>query len=244
MRDGHTSQILEALEGVVNILEEIDPAHAFVLGDLIEDCGSTAADRANVEHVHEILQDAPFSVTYLLGNHDVEQLTRESLSSLLDQEQFYGVIEVNGTPIIYLDSTIEQVDGARGRLGSDQRAWLAEMLTQYNKPLILIHHPLGNFDISDNEWFKNYPERAFLSDRKETLDILEEAGPVLGTISGHIHQTQFSKFREMPHVSINAFSKELPDKPLTGTFAEVRVGDRVNIDTKIRRDVITSHTSI
>lgn len=242
MRDDYTSQVQEALEGVVAILAEGEPARAFVLGDLIEDSESAAADRANVERVHEILEDAPFPVTYLLGNHDVENLTRETLSNLLDQERFYGVVEVEGTPVVYLDSTIEPADGAGGRLGSDQRAWLADILPEYDNPLILVHHPLGSFDLSDNEWFNEYPERAFLGDRKETLDVLEEAGPIRGTVSGHIHQSASSTFRGIPHVSVNAFSKELPDKPITGTFAEVDTGDGGRIDIKIRRDVVASYT--
>lgn len=242
MRDGYASRIRDELEDVVDSLAERSPSRAFVLGDLIEDGASAATDRANVERVSEALADAPFPVTYLLGNHDVDNLTRKTLSNCLGQERFYGVVAVDGTPVVYLDSALEGCDGPQGKLGPGQRAWLADTLPEYDRPVLLVHHPLGNFDISDNEWFEEYPERAFLGDRKETLDVVEAAGPVRGTVSGHIHQTDFSTFRGLSHASINAFSKELPNKPLTGTFAEVDVSDGVDIDVGTRSGVTASYT--
>ncbi len=224
------------------ILESRSVDHVFVLGDLIEDGDSAAVDEANVERVYDLLTERPFPVTYLLGNHDVEQLTRNRFSSLLNQKEFYGVAEIGDNPVVFLDSTKEQVDGARGELGPSQRDWLSETLPPLERPLVLSHHPLGTFDISSNEWFKDYPERAFLADRKEALTIMGDHGPIHGTISGHIHQTGFSNFREMSHVSVNAFSKELPDIPLTGTYAEVNIDDEVTVDVRVREDVITSYT--
>lgn len=242
LREGAKSKVTAELEFVLEILADRDPDHAFVLGDLIEDSDSASIDKANVERVRELFDEAPFPVTYLLGNHDVENLTHETLSNALGQDQFHGVIETADTSVVFLDSTQDGTDGARGELGSEQRNWLREELPEQERPLVLCHHPLGNFDIADNEWFKDYPERAFVSDRKETLAILEDAGTVRGTISGHIHQHGFTNFRGMAHVSLNAFSKEVADKPLTGTYAEVSIGDRVTVDVKIREDVIMSYT--
>lgn len=242
LREDEVSEITEELDAVLDILAEDRPDHAFVLGDLIEDNESATVDESNVERIHNLFDDAPFQVTYLLGNHDVENLAHETLSTLVEQEQFYGVRKIDETSVIFLDSTKEQTAGARGNIGSDQRNWLAGILPEHDRPLVLCHHPLGNFDISDNEWFKNYPERAFVSDRKETLDVLEKGGSVRGTISGHIHQNGFTNFRDMAHVSLNAFSKELPNKPLTGTYAEVEIDNRVTVDIKIREKIVTSYT--
>lgn len=242
LRDGHMSEIETELRTAIDNASDKGLDHAFVLGDLIEDADSVATDEAHIKRVREIFDDASFPVTYLLGNHDVEVLSRDNLSSLLNQDKFHGVIKAADIPIIYLDSSKEETPGARGELGLEQREWLADICLGYDEPLILSHHPFGNFDISGNEWFRNYPERAFLSDRKEALDALEEAGPARGTISGHIHQSGFTNFRGMPHVSVNAFSKEVPDKPLTGTYAEVEVDDRISVNVKIRNKTLTSYT--
>jgi 3',5'-cyclic AMP phosphodiesterase CpdA len=242
LRDGYASEIKTDLRTAINSISNGNLDHAFALGDLIEDSDSVATDKRNIKQVRKIFDDAPFPVTYLLGNHDVEALSRDDLSSILNQDKFYGVFKTADIPIIYLNSTIEGTPGARGELGPRQREWLADACSEYNEPLILSHHPFGNFDISGNEWYKNYPERAFLSDRKEALDLLEEAGPARGTISGHIHQSGFTSFRGVPHVSVNAFSKEVPDKPLTGTYAEVEVGDRISVDVKVHDETLTSYT--
>ena len=242
MRDGYASQIRDELEAVVDGLAERSTAHAFVLGDLIEDGDSAATDRANVERVRETFASAPFPVTYLLGNHDVENLTRAALTDVLDQERFYDVVDVDGTPIVCLDSTNERSPGPQGTVGADQRAWLRDVLSEHERPLLFLHHPLGDFDLSNNVWFEEYPERAFLGDRKEVLDVVAEAGPVRGSISGHIHQTECTTFRGTSHVSVNAFSKELPDRPLTGTFAEVGLGEEVDIDVMVRGEVTASYT--
>ncbi|MDB2237520.1 metallophosphoesterase [Halorubrum ezzemoulense] len=242
MRSGHAAEIERELRDALEAVSADAFDRIFVLGDLIEDDGSADVDEANVERVREIFADAPVPVTYLLGNHDVETLTRAELTSLLGQDRFHGVIETDDVPIVYLDSTKEATPGARGELGSDQREWLAGVCAEYDDPLFLSHHPLGTFDISDNDWFRHYPERAFLSDRKETLRVIEGLGSGRGTISGHIHQSGFANFRNMAHVSVNAFSKEVPGKPLTGTYADVTVGDRITVDVTVGGDTVTSYT--
>lgn len=242
MRDEHAPMLREELERVVDAFEAFDPARAFVLGDLIEDGSSAAADRENVRRVRSILDSCSFPVTYLLGNHDVENLTRSELSDLLDQKSFRGSVDVDGTRVIYLDSSWEPADGARGRLGPRQREWLADRLREVSDALVFVHHPLGFFDVSDNEWFGEYPERAFLGDRKEVLELFAEIGGVRGTVSGHIHQHGFSRFYGLPHVSVNAFSKELPDVPFTGTYAEVTVDADVEVDVRTDAGTTAAHT--
>lgn len=242
MRHGEASRIREELELVIDQLGRDGTDHVFVLGDLIEDAGSAADDEVNVERVRGAFDGAPFGVTYLLGNHDVENLSRDRLSALLGQDRFTGEVAFDGGSVIYLDSSSGRTAGARGELGSEQRAWLADVLEEHAAPLVLCHHPLGTFDLADNEWFRDYPERAFCGDRKETLDLLEAHGSVRGTISGHLHQTGLTTFRGMPHVSVNAFSKELPEKPLSGTYATVGLNDGVTVDVAVRNDVRASYT--
>jgi 3',5'-cyclic AMP phosphodiesterase CpdA len=242
MRDAEADRISAELRAVMDRWEEYNPDHAFVLGDLIEDGDSASGDLANLERVRDIVEAAPCPVTYLLGNHDVEQLTRPEVGDALDQPQFHGVVELDDTAIIYLDSTLETPPGARGSLGATQRTWLETELPKHDTPLVLCHHPLGNFDLSGNVWFEDYPERAFAFDRQEALDVLEDGGPVRGTVSGHIHQPGFVDFRGMAHVSLNAFSKETPDTPLTGTYAEVQIDDGVTIDVKVGNEIRMSYT--
>lgn len=242
MRDDYAAAIADELRTVLDDLRGKDVDHVFVLGDVIEDGESAAVGESNVRRVSDLFESTPFSVTYLLGNHDVEALSRVALSALLDQDRFYGVVETDDTPIVYLGSPKEGTPGTPDELGPDQRAWLADALSAHDDPLVLSHHPLGDFDIADDEWFKNYPERAFPCDRKETREVLADHGPVRGTISGHIHQSGFANFRDIPHVSVNAFSKEVRGKPLTRAYAEVEIRDRITVDIETHASTPASYT--
>ena len=229
-RRGHADAIRETLVSIRDRLAAREPAHVFVLGDLIEDA-TAPADREHVRLVASAFEDCPAPVTYLLGNHDVGNLTRGTLGDLLSQEGFYGRVKVGGQPFVYLDSAVAGA-GARGALGAAQREWLDEQLS--GDEIVLLHHAVGPVSLADNPWFSEYPERALLWDRKELLDLLE--GRALATINGHVHQTERTAFRGLTHVAINAVSKETPDTPVTGTYGvlsldgpptlSVAVGDR------------------
>lgn len=232
MRAEHGDRIREELARAVDRLAAFDPDRAFVLGDLIEDADGAAADRERVRRVRAVLDDAPFPVTYLLGNHDVVNLDRATLADLLGQRSFHGVVDVDGTPVVYLDSSWASPEGSRGHLGAVQREWLRERLQGLSGALAVVHHPLGAFDLSGNPWFADYPERAFLGDRKEVLDAFAATGAVRATVSGHLHQTECVRFRGLPHVSLGAFSKAAPDVPVTGTYAEVVVDEGVDVAVK------------
>lgn len=228
-------EILSALRSVHSTIQkQHDPDHLFVLGDLIEDARAEL-DRHHVQTVASVLESGEIPVTYLLGNHDAGTLTREDLSGILSQEGFYSRITVGDQPFVYVDSSRDGV-GARGVLGPTQRSWLQEAIPEQS--IILSHHPLGPFSLGENVWFRDYPERALLWDRKEVLTILEENA--IATVSGHIHQTGKTQFRGLSHISINAFSKERPGKPVSGTYAILSVEDSRHLTVYRMEEIVDS----
>lgn len=230
VREGERDAIERELGATVDRLEAFDPHHTFVLGDLVEDGATAATDREGVEAVYRTFEAAPFPTTYLLGNHDVENLSHAALSAALGGQPRYGHVEVDGEDVVYLDSSAPRLAGARGEVGEEQLAYLGELLPTVEDAILLVHHPVGHYDIRDNHWFGEFPERAFLGDRKELLEVIAETGGVRATVSGHIHETRSTTFRGIEHAVVNAFSKELPDVPVTGTHAEVVVGDAIRVD--------------
>jgi 3',5'-cyclic AMP phosphodiesterase CpdA len=229
MRDGERESIDRGLRTVLDRLEGFDPHRTFVLGDLIEDGTTAAVDRANVEAVVEAFEAATFPTTYLLGNHDVENLSRAALSAALDGQPRFGHVDVDGQDVVYLDSSAPRLAGARGEVGGEQLEYLRELLPTLEGAILLVHHPVGYYDLRGNHWFGEFPERAFLGDRKELLEVVAGTGGVRATFGGHIHETRSTRFRGLDHATINAFSKELPDAPVTGTHAEVVVDDAISV---------------
>jgi 3',5'-cyclic AMP phosphodiesterase CpdA len=221
MRNAERDSLRRTLRTVVDRLEWFDPHHAFVLGDLVEHEATAEADRRNVEAVREAFESTSFGTTYLLGNHDVENLDHGDLAGLLGGQPPFGHVDVEGQDVVYLDSSAPRLPGARGEVGEEQLAYLEAILPTLSGALLLVHHPIGYYDIRENQWFGEFPERAFLGDRRELLEVVSEAGTVRATFSGHIHETRSTTFWGVDHAVVNAFSKELPEKPVTGTHGEV-----------------------
>ena len=239
MRGGEREPIEAELRATVERFEAFDPHHAFVLGDLIED-ETAAIDGEHVETVFETFDDASFRTTFLLGNHDVENLTRAELSRALGGQPRFDHLKIDGQDVVYLDSSAPRLPGARGEIGEEGLAFLRERLPDLEGALLLVHHPVGYYDIRENPWFGEFPERAFLGDRLELLEALAGTGAVRATFSGHIHETRTTTFRGIEHAVVNAFSKELPNAPVTGTRAEVVVGSEIAVDVYERDRLVES----
>jgi len=214
LREEHRSEIIEALQEIKNdVLAQTELVHTFIIGDLIEDSSATQ-DREKLHTLKDLFEKWPSEIKYCLGNHDIETLSKSTVGEILGQDSFYRTIEISGQPFAYLDST-KVGGGARGTLGVDQQNWLQESIPE--DAVVLSHHPLGRFDITENAWFQEYPERAYLWDRKEVLDILTDTAKA--TVSGHIHQAETIDRRGLTHYSLNAVSKETPDKSVSGNYA-------------------------
>jgi len=180
---------------------------------LIED-SSVTQDREKLHTLKDIFEKWPSKITYLLGNHDIGTLSKSMIAEILGQDSLYRTIEISNQRFVYLDSTKVDV-GARGTLGVEQQNWLQESIPE--DAVVLSHHPRGRFDSTANAWFQEYPERAYLWDRKEVLDILADTAKA--TVSGHIHQAGTINRRGLTHYSLNAISKETPNKPVSGNYA-------------------------
>lgn len=222
LRQEYDDEIIETLLEIKEVYQsQNEIAHTFVLGDLIQDA-NPKLDRKHLKQVRSVFDDWISPVTYLLGNHDTRTLSKEDVASILDQPRFYGIVQVDGHPFVYLDST-ERGIADRGFIGSDQRTWLADSIP--SEAIVLSHHPLGPFSLRNNVWFQKYPERGHPWDRKETLRILE--GNTKATIGGHIHQKSRTDFRDITHLSVNAISKETPTTPVSGHYGILSINESV-----------------
>jgi len=227
LREEYDTEIYETLVAIREdyALNE-DIAHTFVLGDLIQD-SDPDIDRGHLKELHSIFNDWVSPVTYLLGNHDIGTLSKQEVASILAQEDFRGLIRVDGHPFVYLDSTQPGI-ADRGEIGINQREWLSTSLP--TDTIVVSHHPLGPFSLSRNVWFQNYPERAYPWDRKEVLNIIDRKARA--TLGGHIHQTSQTHSQRVEHFSINAISKETPTNPVSGHYGVLSLDNSISLETR------------
>lgn len=226
MRSADAEAVDRTLRRVVRHFDEsYRPDRVVVLGDLIEEEATSEEDVANIRRVMGILGDLDCPVTYLAGNHDVENLSSAELEDVLDQPLWGRIGE---TDLLYLDSSAPQYPGARGEVSDEQLAFLDRTLDDLDDPMVFVHHPIHYHSLAENYWFEEYPERAFCGNKAELGEILDGRG-VRAVFNGHIHETDYTNYRGVDHFTVNAFNKELPDVGVTGTYAEVTLDERLTV---------------
>ena len=202
-----------------------EPDHVVVLGDLIED-ESPAADRDHLRTVVEELAALSAPVTYLAGNHDVEAVPPDAFREIVGNP---GWGRIDGTPVVYLDSSAPQLSGAPGYVSDEQIEFLDETLRTVDDALLLVHHPIHHRSMADNVWFSEAPERAICVNKRDVNAVIEDHGTVRAVINGHVHETHHARYRGVDHFTVNAVNKETPDSDVTGTYAEVELGASLSV---------------
>jgi len=227
MRDEDHDAVTETLERAVERAESFDPDRTVVIGDLIQD-EHREADRRNVERVLDAL--APLSPRYLAGNHDIAHVTADEFESLVGNDR-WGHEVVEGTALVYLDTSAAHLPGARGAVSEPQLEHLRDVLADHDGALLFAHHPIHYHDLSDNAWFSEHPELAFCGNKAWIQRVLDDHG-ALAAFNGHVHELDHTPYRGVDHVTLNAINKERPDSETpTGTHALVTLdADRLRVE--------------
>lgn len=233
MRSGYRREIAAELRRVVEAFESFDPDLIVVLGDSVED-ETAERDRKHFTMVIEQLSFGP-PLRILAGNHDVMNLSLETLRSLFENP-LDGIVRMGGETLTFLNSAAPRLGNPRGEISVEG----IELLRQLNpeEPVtIFVHHPLHYRDVSDSVWWATRPEEAFCGNKRAVNELLAERS-VRCVINGHIHDSNHTHYRGIDHVTINAFGKEKPDVPVTGTYAEVEIGEAIRIETKVGSETV------
>jgi len=227
MRSDPHERLTDELSNVAERLARFEPDLVVALGDNIED-ETPSLDREHVRLVRERLSFGP-PIRMLAGNHDGINLPLETLSSLFGNP-LGGTVRIEGETLVFLNSAAPQLGISRGEI-SDEHLRLLRELDPDEPVTLFVHHPLHYRDISDSVWWATRPEEAFCGNKTTVNEILEGKS-VRCVINGHLHDSNHTRYRGTDHVTINAFSKEKPDKPVTGTYAEIEIGGSIRVETK------------
>ncbi len=238
MRNSYREEISEELRETVEYLEEFEPDLVVALGDVIQQEETEEEDRRNIEQVKGML-DFDCDVRYMAGNHDSENLSNDELEEVFGNE-LYGVEEYGDEKLIFLNTSSPWLSGSRGEVTEEQIDMLEEEVQADEEFTVFTHHPIHYHNVQDNIWWENYPERAFCNNKKEINRVLEPEN-VKAVINGHLHENDLTEYEGTEHVTLNAFSKETPDKPVTGTYAEVEIGEGVEVRVYEGEELVRSY---
>lgn len=236
MRSGHREELTAELSRVVDRFERFDPDLVVVLGDSVED-ETPQLDREHVALVREHLSFGP-PLRMLAGNHDVMNLSLETLRSLFDNP-LGGVVRIEGETLAFLNSAAPRLGNPRGEI-ADEHLRLLGRLDPDEPVTVFVHHPLHYRDLTESVWWPTRPEEAFCGNKTEVNEIFEGKS-IRCVINGHLHDPAHTRYRGIDHVTLNAFSKEKPDVPVTGTYAEVEIGETIRIEAKVGSETVSAY---
>lgn len=199
------------LKGVVDEVVSAAPDHVLFNGDLAFAKGRHE-DYAAFQGLISSLRSRGTPLHLTLGNHDhrtrfVEALALAPDAALADKT--VSSMSVGGIHWLFLDS-LEKVNGLRGSLGPEQRAWLIRRLDADPAPAIVcLHH---------------HPDNALvgLTDAGEFLEIVTRRRQVKLVLFGHTHQYRVWQTDGLHFVNLPATGfRFLPDAPLGWVLAHI-----------------------
>ncbi len=181
-RNVHLADHLRAVTAEVTALA-IPPAGVFINGDCALDRG-LAGDYATFTELLKPLTDAGLPLHMTLGNHDDREVFWDAIQDtkpavLPVASKYVSIVETPRVNWFLLDS-LEVTKQTPGRLGDEQRAWLAKALdARADKPaLVMVHHNPVSADAA---------KKSGLLDAPEFLEILLPRRHVKAVFYGHTH---------------------------------------------------------
>ena len=189
----------------------VPPAGLIVNGDCALDAGF-AEDYATFTELLAPLREAALPLHFTLGNHDERNVFWTSLKDSKPATppltgKHVSVIEGARANWFLLDS-LDVTKATPGRLGDEQRAWLAQALdARSGKPaLLMVHHnPIA-------------PEgkKAGLLDTEELLALALPRGQVKAIFFGHTHTWRFAEQEGLHLVNLPAVAYPFTPSQVTG----------------------------
>jgi 3',5'-cyclic AMP phosphodiesterase CpdA len=212
------------LETFSEAMREFRPDCIVDLGDRINDVAA-GQDRQRSTWVRDQLRAIGVPVFHVLGNHDVVNLTKAELGSVLGKPAPFEAADLDGVRVVVLDSQDPSFERTGGGIGLEQRRWLETTLAETLLPAVVFcHHPLDEQRLDGHWYFEAHPAHAFVHERAPVREILERSDKVLAVFSGHLHWTRATVLNGIPYVTLGS----LVDSGFTngrpaGTFASVTV---------------------
>ena len=187
------------------------PAGVFVNGDCAFLSG-LAGDYATFSKLIAPLREAGMPLHLTLGNHDDRDVFWSALKNAKPAapplaSKHVSVVEGARANWFLLDS-LDEVNKTPGKLGDEQRAWLAKALDAHTgKPaIVMVHHNPASAP----------GKKASLTDSDELLALLAPRRHVKALFFGHTHTWRFAEHDGIHLVNLPAVAYPFKPEEVTG----------------------------
>jgi len=183
------------------------------LGDFVNGCYVSGPPLGEPERIVGILEDAEkiYSTLlmpryYVLGNHDVYDLSKEEFLEGTGASSTTASFDAGAYHIVILDAQFNKNDEdygqvkwmVQGRIPQMQMDWLREDLATTDKPTVVcIHQPLDvDFDLLSGG--------PTIANAEAVKAILSGSGVVVAVFQGHEHENAYSEIDGIHYITFEA----------------------------------------
>jgi len=198
---------------------------AIELGDLVNGAFVMGPGYGDPTRIPSILEDALASLAglqapmhYVLGNHDLYDLSKAEFLTAVGQEEAYYSFDLGGFHFVILDAEYNDPDESdfdhvfmrvKCRIPVAELEWLANDLAQTDLPTIVsIHQPL------DAEFDPNAGGPPVVNNA-EVRQLLSDSGVVIAVFQGHDHTNVYAKIDGIHYVTFAAMVDHTVPGPAT-----------------------------
>ncbi|MBT3295746.1 MAG: hypothetical protein HN919_08000 [Verrucomicrobia bacterium] len=206
----YCSESLTKLQAAVEDFQTRDLDLVVCLGDVIDQSETVEGELGCIREVRECLDGLPAAKHFVLGNHDVSELTKGQFLAACGQKASYYSFDCRGVHIVILDSNFNP-DGtsfAPGNLewndawiGDKQISWLKDDLAASEAmPALVFCHANLDHRVCKNGELNGH----IVKDAVKVRQVLEASGNVKAVIQGHDHGGQQSTINGIPYIILRA----------------------------------------
>lgn len=202
-----SQQAPRLLAATLEQIEAAKPDLVVNLGDVVQD-ESPEADRAAYTAFLDVMARCSAPVLHVAGNHDLVHAIPAELGARwgrTDGACHYAVDHGDLHFIVLRSDMTETVN-----LAPEQLAFLEQALAAtQRRTVVLVHHPLGDMDVSANRWFYRQPELCHVQERSAARAIIERSGKVVAVFNGHVHWNHLAVHAGIPYVTVQSMIENL-----------------------------------
>jgi HAD superfamily hydrolase (TIGR01450 family) len=204
------------------------------LGDRISDVDRDTDFRSEQE-VGRVFSESNAPVRFILGNHDVVNLTAADNEDALGASMAHGSADIGGFHLVFWNahSYIPSPKPTRGALPSDLE-WLRNNLNSSDLPsVIFTHFPLVEASMAGNYYFESALEYSFDPNATLLREYLSQWGRVVLCVSGHVHWNSLHLVDDIPFFSIDSLTETFHSSSRASEgWGTLTLGEEISIQTR------------
>ena len=205
---------------IINI--KFEPDCVIELGDRVSSL-DLEEDKSNSIKLRNILKNIHAPVFYLLGNHDIEEMSVKGNEEIYNCSFVNRIEYINGFRLLLLNAQDPAVEKIGGSISEEQVKWIRGKLIAEKAPtLVFSHQAIDDQEIINNIKFSKIPKLAFVRNKEALRDIFNSSRNVLAVINGHLHWSNIWIEFNVPYISVPSFIEiRGENNKVPGAFSEI-----------------------